>query len=551
MPCWSAKEHRLIAFLFRDDPPSLSDDDGWASLKDEQDRLYYAIDANLSRHDTLRDYRRLAVEVEPIVLFPVAPNRSDAVKDRLAGLDNIAQVISDCPPIDKQYLRPLQSALQRVTTIKPHKKRENVTRPSSRGGILKEIEKGIANLDQWQKRAAIETPDGPQRIRGLAGSGKTVVLALKAAYLHSQHPEWNIAVTFHTLSLHQQIKDLIRRFSFEHLNDEPDWRHLRVMHSWGGRERDGLYTEIARHVDVVPRDFLHGKTRYGMNGAFQGICAELLAATNGHAVEPLYDAVLIDEAQDLPPELFQLVYRFASDPKRIVWAYDELQTLSESVMPATNELFGQDQAGHPLVTLNNVEGRPRQDIILPVCYRNTPWSLTLAHGLGFGVYRRPKPVQHFDDPALWREIGYQVVDGQLEPGEQVTIERNPNSYPDYFPNLLEPDDAVVSRRFDHSVEQAEWIARRIKTNLTHDELESDDILVVLPIALTAKNDATELATAMQRYGIRSHLAGVVTSRDKIFVKGSVAMANIYRSKGNEAPMVYLVNAQSCHDPVHG
>ena len=36
-----------------------------------------------------------------------------------------------------------------------------------------------------QGRAVIETVEGVQRIRGLAGSGKTIVLALKAAYLHA------------------------------------------------------------------------------------------------------------------------------------------------------------------------------------------------------------------------------------------------------------------------------------------------------------------------------------------------------------------------------
>lgn len=540
------QEHGLIAFLFRDTAPQTNDADGWAAMKDAQDRIYYALDANLSRHEALRAGRKLAVEIEPIILFPVAPGLPDLVQSRFAGLDNVADVVADCHSLNADYLRPLQSALQRVTTIKPQKKREKVTKASSRGGILKEIEKGVANLDQWQKKAAIETPEGPQRIRGLAGSGKTVVLALKAAYLHAQHPDWNIAVTFQTRSLYQQIQDLIRRFSFEALNDEPNWERLRVMHAWGGRYQDGVYTEIADHLGATPRDFLYGKTQYGMNAAFQGVCAELLSVTNVAPAEPLYDAVLIDEAQDLPPEFFQLIYRFTAAPKRIVWAYDELQTLSESIMPATDDLFGHDPAGRPLVTLNNTEGQPRQDVILPICYRNTPWSLTLAHALGFGIYRKPKLVQHFDDPVLWSEIGYQVVNGSLDLGHEVTIERAPTTYPDYFKRLLNPADAVVCQAFDNAIEQAEWIARSIEDNLGQDELEADDILIILPIALTAKNDAGNLVAALARRNIAAHLAGVTTSRDEMFVKGSIAIANIFRSKGNEAPMVYVANAQACY-----
>lgn len=37
---------------------------------------------------------------------------------------------------------------------------------------LAKLESEIANFDQKQRRAALVTIDGPQRIRGLAGSGK-------------------------------------------------------------------------------------------------------------------------------------------------------------------------------------------------------------------------------------------------------------------------------------------------------------------------------------------------------------------------------------------
>src|SRR5437588_9874181 len=104
-----------------------------------------------------------------------------------------------------------------------------------------------------QKQAAIESPDGPVRIRGLAGSGKTIVLALKAAYLHTQHPEWTIAVTFWTRSLYQQFEDLIRRFTFEYLMDEPDWEKLRILHAWGGGGREGVYSQIASHCGITPQ----------------------------------------------------------------------------------------------------------------------------------------------------------------------------------------------------------------------------------------------------------------------------------------------------------
>jgi len=41
------------------------------------------------------------------------------------------------------------------------------------------------------------------------------------------------------------------------------------------------------------------------------------------------------------------------------------------------------------------------------------------------------------------------------------------------------------------------------------------------------------------------MAGVTTSTDEMFTPNSVAMSHIYRAKGNEAPMVYVVNCQHC------
>ena len=534
-------DHGLVAFQLAEGLPGANGD--WDGFIADQDRLYGALESHLGRHEQLRRGRALAFTIETVTVFATSPGEPpEGTQGRYCEIDTVEQVVRGLPGLDETTRRALQSAIQRVTTIKPAKKRANVS-GDSRGAVIKEIEKGIANLDRWQKRAAIETPDGPQRIRGLAGSGKTVVLALKAAYLHAFRPDWNIAVTFLSRSLYQQIEDLVTRFSFEHSNDKPDFDQLRILHAWGSPSRDGVYHTIARTVGATPRDFAYARATYGMEEAFRGICAELLAMTSESVATPIFDAVLVDEAQDFPPEFFQLVYRFTREPKRIVWAFDELQKLSESAMPSTEELFGTTPSGDSLVQLAQTPGQPHQDILLPVCYRNSPWSLAAAHSLGLGVYREEGLVQHFDDPQLWSEIGYRVVKGQLSSGHSVELERGPTSYPAYFADLLDPADAVLLRSFDSEAEQDSWVAQQIATNLTADELEHDDILVVLPDAYTAKRRSTRFAKALSRHGIDSHLAGVGSSVDELFVRDSIAMAHIHRAKGNEAPMVYVLDSQ--------
>jgi superfamily I DNA and RNA helicase len=413
--------------------------------------------------------------------------------------------------------------------------------------VLRDIEKGIANLDRWQRQAAIESPDGPQRIRGLAGSGKTIVLALKAAYLHAQHPDWTVAVTFFSRALYQQFEDLITRFTFEQSNDKPDFEHLRILHAWGSPSRDGVYNRISQHLGLVPRDFNYGALTFGRANAFGGVCGEILGADLSSAAS-LFDAVLIDEAQDLPPEFFQLVYRFTQSPKRIVWAFDELQKLDESAMPSTDELFGIASDGQSNVTITNIPGEARRDIILPICYRNSPWALATAHAVGLGAYRKDGLIQHFDNPHLWEEIGYHVVGGALREGASVDLERSPASTPEYFEERLTPDDAVVVKSFGSTSEQDLWLAKRIVDNLQSDELEADDLLIVLPNPRTAKSRASQLSRVLSDNGLISHLVGVNSSTDQMFIRGSVAMAHIFRAKGNEAPMVYVLDAQYAVEP---
>ena len=59
----------------------------------------------------------------------------------------------------------------------------------SKGYILNKMEQQMAYLDKNQKQAALSQINGPQRIRGLAGSGKTIILCMKAALIHLRDTE--------------------------------------------------------------------------------------------------------------------------------------------------------------------------------------------------------------------------------------------------------------------------------------------------------------------------------------------------------------------------
>lgn len=533
----------LIAFRFADSLPAAQSD--WERLSSEQDKIFNALESHLSRYDTLRRGRRFAIDIVTVTVFaaPVGspPTPTDAV---FRSFDELPEFVRQQAGLDDELYRSLQAALQRVSTIRPAKRRAEVKNDHSRGAAMKVIERGIANLDFWQKKAAIETPAGPQRIRGLAGSGKTIVLALKAALLHAQNESWKIAVTFWSQSLYQQFEDLIKRFSFAHMDDLPDPERLAIMHAWGTRSRQGLYTRLADALGVQPVNFGVAERKYGRDRAFEGVCRELLAVAETRVVDPIFDAILVDEAQDLPPSFFRLLFLFTKDPKRIIWAYDELQKLDEHEMAGLAELFGTTTTGDPVVNITNRPNEPRRDVVLPICYRNTPWALATAHAIGFGIYRPDGLVQHFEDPLLWEDIGYQRDAGSLQLGSYVELERSSLSSPKYFVELLQSDDAVIFQSdFANELAQDRWVAQRILADLKVGELEHDDILVVIPSAYTSKRRYARLARVLDDHGLPSHLVGVNSSLDVVFIRGSIAVAHIFRAKGNEAPMVYVLDAQ--------
>ncbi|OYR09218.1 description family protein [Brucella grignonensis] len=458
------------------------------------------------------------------------------------------------------YLGAL-SVIQSISTIRRNKRSRIASRVDSRGSKLKSLEESIANLDVIQGRAVIETVDGVQRIRGLAGSGKTVILALKAAYLHAQHPEWKIAVTFNTRSLKEQFRRLITTLVIEQSGEEPIWDNLQILNAWGapgGREKTGMYYMFCQRHGISAYDFQSARRAFGQGNEFNGVCTNALQQMQNP--QKIFDAILIDEAQDFESSFLQLCYWMLGDIKRLVYAYDELQSLTERSLPPPEEIFGSDERGRPRVQLAAPEhGPPQQDIILEKCYRNSGPVLATAHALGFGIYRDADPktgtglVQMFENNNLWLDVGYRVKEGELVDNSPVRLMRTAHSSPQFLQNHSPINDLIQFIHFDDEDQQANWLANSIQENLTDDELACDDIIVINPAPLSTRSAVGKARRILFEKNINSHLAGVDTSPDVFFDEGnqSVAFTGIFRAKGNEAGMVYIMNAQDCYTAFGG
>lgn len=546
---WVSPAHGVVIFHVVEG----RDIDGY---EDTQDEYANNLETKFRPHKELMNGRTLLAAPSVITYAPaiMTPHPTDGYP--LANDSTLREVI-DRIKWDRPDLYAFSnSIIQSISSIRKGRRRRHVKTTGSRGFYLRELENSIATLDSLQSRAVIETVEGVQRIRGLAGSGKTIVLALKAAYLHAQHPDWKIAVTFNTRSLKGQFTRLIDTFVSEQTGEGPIWENLQVINAWGapgGANRTGVYYQYVRAAGLEFYDLGLAKRKFSYGNEFEGVVD--IALSGARPPAPLFDVILIDEAQDFSPNFLRLCYESLSEPKRLVYAYDELQSLTDRSLPPPEEIFGvKDDGVTPNVRFADpIPGKPSQDIILETCYRNSRPVLASAHALGFGIYRDPDPktgtglIQMFDNAQLWEDVGYSVVDGSLADGSMVTLARTPATSPEFLEAPKEVDHLIEFIVFKSEAEQASWLVDAIQKNITDDELNYDDIIVINPNPLTTVSQVARPRQMLFEREIQSHVAGVDTSSDVFFASGndSVAFTGIFRAKGNEAGMVYVMNGQDC------
>lgn len=537
------KELGVIAFHVEEDVNNLID------YKIIQDENYTKMQSKLISYKELTKGRSLAFTINVVTYAPAWNEilNEDENFPCFTTDETLTTYLKSLSFNDTdQYFEKILSVIQSITTIRKTKIRDNIKKVDSRGAKLRNLEKSIANLDRMQSAAVIETSDNVQRIRGLAGSGKTIIIALKVAYLHAKNPDWDIAVTFNTRSLKGQFKKLIRLFSYEHLNEEPNWDKINIIHAWGSPKQDGIYFDICKEHDIEYYNFKESQMLTRVYGEqFDKVCDKALLEIKKYREK--YDVILIDEAQDFSKSFLKLCYKIIKGKnKKLIYAYDELQSLNKKTMEMPSEIFGLDSTSSPLVTLHNAANKPKEDILLYKCYRNSLQTLVSAHALGFGIYNPNGLIQMFEHSQLWTDIGYKIENGSLTENENIILYRDNESSPDFLSNHSVVDDLISFKSLDSREEQANYIVESIQKNINDDELRLDDIMVIHSNPKTTQAEVALIRQKLYDIGINSNLAGVSTSQDVFFTEDAITFTSIYRAKGNEAAMVYFINAHECY-----
>jgi len=412
---------------------------------------------------------------------------------------------------------------------------KGVIRPTTRSGegtkgaLAKRLEAEIISFDRNQRSAALGGLQGPHRIRGLAGSGKTVILAMKAANLHLRHPDRRILYTFWTKSLYQHVKTLITRFYRQFDDRDPDWELLQVRHGWGSSQLPGVYSMACSSMGVRPLSFKEAMHLDGGN-PFDAACNQLLQYT----VKPMFDYVLIDEGQDFPLSFMRLSARLVEE-SRFTIAYDELQNIFQTKSPSSEEIFGRSPDGAALRQFES-------DQVLSMCYRNPREVLVAAHAIGFGIYGN-RISQMLENKAHWEDIGYKVRQGDFSAGSYTSIERPEEnsllsiSEEQSFEEII---SVISSNGFD---EEVNLVCKKIQQDI-QSGLRPDDILVVTVDDRNAKTYLQAVAAELRVAGIKSWDIHSSYGRIEFREAGMVTLSTVHKAKGNESMSVYVMGIDS-------
>ncbi|MFH0070712.1 DEAD/DEAH box helicase [Peribacillus sp. NPDC056705] len=522
-------------------------------IYEKTDSIYSFILSKLIKISGLRKKRarkELKIPMSTIIYLPnynVKLEEDEGDNYWANSLSEIDEVLNSLTGdyITEEVLTDIYSVIDGTRAMpKPVKRELGQEHDNSKGAILSNLDLQIAKFDQKQKIAALTIIDGPQRIRGMAGSGKTIILAMKAALIHMENPEAKILYTFYTKSLYDQIKQLITRFYRMYEDHDPNWDNIHILHAWGGKTINGVYYNACIDNGVTPLNLSEanfGAKKAQMN-SFEYVCFDLLSRVNGK-IKNKYNYVLMDEGQDFPSSFYWLCRKLAMNDQ-LVWAYDELQNILNIELQETMELF-QNEFGDKGINLSELqENHPHQnnDIVLHKSYRNPREILLVAHALGFGLYN-DKALQILENKEHWEDLGYEVSEGNCIKGEHTVIHRPKENSPSIISDHYTPDEIIKTFFAATISDEVKWLSESIKKDI-EEKLLPEDIMVICLDDKYARTYFSELEILLEKNRIYVNNLLNSYSGDNFTIQGKITLTTVYRAKGNESAMVYVIGADS-------
>lgn len=231
----------------------------------------------------------------------------------------------------------------------------------------------LAVMDLQQELLARSLGEGHRIIRGVAGSGKTLILAFRAEHI-ARATTRPVLVLCYGNGIAGRLENAMQDRGVE------DRVQVSTFHSWCWRMLRA-YDIPAPNENEIPN--------YQERLA-AGVRAVIEAVERGHIPGGQYDAVLIDEAHDFEPEWLALATKMVNpDTRALMVVYDDAQAIYKG-------------RSRPVWKQLGIEAKGRTTV-LKVNYRNTAQILRFARTFAADVIGAPGVCADDEDAILLPE----------------------------------------------------------------------------------------------------------------------------------------------------
>lgn len=166
----------------------------------------------------------------------------------------------------------------------------------------------ISLLDLKQEDFAKSLGDGHYLVKGVAGSGKTLVLAYRIKYFKKLHPDWKILFVCYNISLKKYVSAILKNiFGEDEINNVDILNYHSLVKKKTGRNCSKLDKETFDEWDERMGLYL------------------LTSIAEKKIIDGKYDAIMIDEAQDFTTDWLKGIVGLLNDNDSLTIAYDPAQ----------------------------------------------------------------------------------------------------------------------------------------------------------------------------------------------------------------------------------
>uniref|UniRef100_UPI000FD74DB1 DEAD/DEAH box helicase n=1 Tax=Paenibacillus koleovorans TaxID=121608 RepID=UPI000FD74DB1 len=354
----------------------------------------------------------------------------------------------------------------------------------------------IKTMDLHQENMAKQLGDKHRLIRGVAGSGKTLVLASRAKMLAKAHPEWKILVLCYGIPLSRNLQQMIERM----MNEPEDLFDLIQSTTPGDAP--------SHRIEVYN---FHEWLRNSLRMKDLEIPTLLEKVDKQEAILPLYDAIMIDEGQDFEADWLKLLSVCLNpDTQSLLLVEDRAQSIFKRKSSLVQDI-GLDFRGRSKV--------------LSINYRNTAQVVNFA----WDFYQEHSQLKN------------KVRDASIDGVEIIPPQSTKRKGPD-----------PIIKSFQTIKEELNFVSKSIKFLAKEKKIQLQDIVILYRV----KNSHHTSYIDEIKHSLAEHelphtwiTENAESKRKFIRDEDTVKISTIDSAKGLDFRVVFLINVENMPFPL--